>query len=241
MPLSPRTLQRRQSLQEQAYQAIRAAILSGELTPGQRLVETHLAEKLQVSRTPIREAFRQLQNEDLVTLDSSNVLRVATFSVADAIQLYDCRIALEALSVAEACSQATNSQLAQLLEIVEQSEKLTVSKPSQLTNFQLLDIDYRFHRFLAECSGNLWLRSLLDQVFDKMALLRIQTVQKNRAVLEVRFEHRQVYEQLVMRDRSATVQAITDHLIAAKNRVADEMQNAELGEKPPTDQTVTGT
>jgi len=231
LPLSPRTLRRSQSLQEQAYKAIRSAILSGELTPGKRLVETHLATKLQVSRTPIREALRQLQNEDLVTLDASNVLRVATFSVADVIQLYDCRIALEALSVAEACTHATDAQLKQLLKIVEQAEQLVASKPSQLTNFQLLDVDYRFHRFLAECSGNLWLRSLLDQVFDKMALLRIQTIQQNRDVLEVRCEHRRVYEQLIGRDRNVAVQAITDHLIAAKNRVASEMQNWESNQK----------
>lgn len=239
MPLSPRTLQRSQSLQEQTFQAIRAAILSGELTPGQRLIETHLAKKLQVSRTPVREALRQLQNEDLVTLDASNVLRVSTFSVADAIQLYECRIALEALSVAEACTHATDAQLDQLLHIVEQAEKLVARKPSQLTNFQLLDVDYRFHRFLAECSDNLWLRSLLDQVFDKMALLRIQTIQQNRDVLEVRCEHRRIYEQLLSRDRNVAVQAITDHLVAAKNRVAHEMQNLDSDQKTPTQRVPT--
>ena len=193
MPLSPRSLQRNQSLQEQAYQALRAAILSGELTPGQRLVETRLAKMLQVSRTPIREALRLLENEDLVTIDPNNVLRVATFSVTDAVQLYDCRIALEQLSVAEACQNATESQLKELELMVEQAEKLVNSKPSQLTSFRLLDLDYRFHRQLAESSGNPWLVSLLDQVFDKMQLLRIQTTKNNPNVLEIRTEHRRIY------------------------------------------------
>lgn len=227
MPLSPRTLQRSQSLQEQAYQAIQTAILSGELIPGQRLVETHLAKRLQVSRTPIREALRQLQNEDLVTLDMNNVLCVATFSAVDAIQLYDCRIALESLSVAQACTHATKAQLKKLLGLVEQAEKLADSQPSKLTNFQLLDIDYQFHRLIAECSNNLWLRSLLDQVFDKMALLRIQTIEQNREVLEIRCEHRHIYEQLMSRNPDLAVQAVVDHLNSAQERVAAQMQKSE--------------
>ena len=227
MPLSPRSLQRNQSLQEQAYQALRAAILSGELAPGQRLVETHLAEKLHVSRTPIREAIRQLQHEDLVTIDPNNALRVATFSLTDAVQLYDCRIALEQLAVAGACQNATDSQLQDLNLMVMQAEKLVKGKPSQLTNFQLLDLDYRFHRLLAESSGNLWLRSLLDQVFDKMMLLRIQTIQKNRDVLEIRTEHQRIYEAVAARDAEAAIKVIKDHLIAAKERVVREMQNLQ--------------
>ena len=227
LPLSPRSLQRNQSLQEQAYQALRAAILSGELTPGQRLVETRLAKMLQVSRTPIREALRLLENEDLVTIDPNNVLRVATFSVTDAVQLYDCRIALEQLSVAGACQNATKAQLKDLNLMVVQAEKLVLGEPSQLTNFQLLDLDYRFHRLLAESSGNLWLRSLLDQVFDKMTLFRIQTLQHNRSVLEIRTEHYRIYEAVQERDSEAAMQAIKDHLVAAKARVAREMQKLQ--------------
>jgi len=102
-----------------------------------------------------------------------------------------------------------------------------LGKPSQLTNFQLLDLDYRFHRLLAESSGNLWLMSLLDQVFDKMALLRIQTTQNNREVLEIRTEHRRIYEAVAQRDAEAAVQAIKNHLVASIERVAREMQNLQ--------------
>lgn len=227
MSLSPRSLQRNQSLQEQTYQALRTAILSGELTPGQRLIETHLAEKLQVSRTPIREAMRQLQHEDLIAVDSMRVLRVATISMTDAVQLYDCRIALEQLSVAEACQNATESQLKELELMVEQAEKLVNSKPSQLTSFRLLDLDYRFHRQLAQSSGNPWLVSLLDQVFDKMQLLRIQTTKNNPNVLEIRTEHRRIYEPIRERNLQAAVQAIKAHLMASKERVIKEVQQLQ--------------
>jgi DNA-binding GntR family transcriptional regulator len=225
LSLSLRSLQRNQSLQEQAYQALRTAILSGELTSGTRLIETHLAKKLQVSRTPIREALRQLQNEDLVVVDGDGVLRVATFSQADAIQLYNCRMALEHQSAIEACENATEEQFYGLGLMVAQAEKLAEEKASQLTNFQLLDLDYRFHRLLAESSGNLWLRSLLDQVFDKMMLLRIQTMQHNPNVLNIRVEHRLIYEAIAQRDVNAATQAIRNHLAAAKERVILEMSH----------------
>jgi DNA-binding GntR family transcriptional regulator len=227
LSLSSRSLQRSQSLQEQAYQAIRAAILSGELPPGQRLIETQLAQKLQVSRTPIREALRQLQNEDLAVLEAHNVLTVATFSVNDARQLYDCRIVLEQLAVSEACTQGSEAQMQGFLEIVVQSEKLAEGKSSQLTSFQLLDADYRFHRHIAEMSGNLWLRSLLDRVFDKMLVLRIQTTESNRQVLDVGSEHRQIYTPISQRNVEAAVQAMTAHLNAAKTRVIEELKHLQ--------------
>lgn len=227
MPLSPSSLQRNKSLQEQTYQVLKTAILSGELAPGQRLVETQLAKKLQVSRTPIREAIGLLQHENLATIDSNGVVRVATISIEDAVQLYDCRIALEELSVMAACQNATDSQLKELLLMVEQAEKLVNSKPSPLTSFRLLDLDYRFHRLLVQSSGNSWLVDLLDQVFDKMQLLRIQTTKNNPNVLEIRTEHRRIYEPVQQRNPEAAVQAIKEHLIASKERVIREVQQLQ--------------
>lgn len=224
MPLSPRVLQRSKSLQEQAYQALKTAILSGELAPGQRLIETQLAQQLQVSRTPIREAIRLLQRENLVDAGSNSTTRVATISTTDAVQLYDCRIALEQLSVIGVCQNATESQLEELEGMVEQAEKLVNSKPTQLTSFRLLDLDYRFHRLLALSSGNPWLVSLLDQVFDKMQLLRVQTIKNNPEVLEIRAEHRRIYEPLRDRNPEAAAQAIKEHLTASKERVIREVQ-----------------
>ena len=227
MHLSARSLKRNQPLQEQIYRVIKSAILSGELVPAQRLVETQLAKELQVSRTPVREALRLLQHENLVAVAPSGVLCVATISVADAEELYDCRIALEQLSVAQACQNATSSQMKELEEIVKQAEKLANSKPSQLTSYRLLDVDYRFHRLLAKSSGNSWLLSLLDQVFDKMQLLRVQTTRHNPDVLEIRTEHRQIYEPVQERNLEAAIRAIKDHLTASKKRVIQEIRQLE--------------
>lgn len=227
LTLSARPIQRAQSLHEQTYQTLRAAILSGELAAGDRLVETQLAASLQVSRTPIREAIRQLQRENLITTDANGALRVAMLSVSDAAHLYDCRIALEQVSVAEACRHATPDQLEQLDLAIQQAEKVTGQTSHPLTNYQLLHMDYQFHRLLAESADNPWLVSLLDQVFDKMMLLRLRTMQHNPHVLEIRSEHRRIYQSVSDRNPTAAVKAIQDHLIASKERVIREIEQIE--------------
>ncbi len=227
MFLSLRSLPRNQSLQEQVYHTLRTAILSGELAAGERLVETQLANKLEVSRTPIREALRLLQHDNLAIAAANGAIHVATLSMQDAVQLYDCRIALEQQSVITACQNITPGQLQTLEGMMLQAEKLVTSKPSQLTPFQMLDLDYQFHRLVARSSGNLWLVSLLDQVFDQMQLLRIQTMRHNPKVLEIRVEHQRIYQAIAERDVEAAKQAIVEHLTASKERVVREISDLQ--------------
>lgn len=225
--LSARSLQRSQLLHEQTYEMLRSAILSGELAAGSRLIETQLAEQLQVSRTPIREALRLLQRDHLVTVDAQGAMRVALLSIEDAIQLYDCRIALEQLSVSAACRMATSEQLEQIESTLQQAERAILNSAHSLTPYQLLHLDYQFHRLLAESSDNTWLVQILDQVFDKMSLLRLRTIEHNPNVLEIRGEHRRILEAIRKRDALAAMQAIQYHLISSKDRVVEEIQALE--------------
>lgn len=231
------SIQRSRSLYEQTYEALRASILSGELAPGARLIETQLAEQLRVSRTPIREAMRQLQRETLVTADASGGLRVATVSATDASQLYDCRIALEQLSVRGACQNATPAQLQALAAIVSQAE--TLVNNAQPRSPEMLDLDYRFHLAIATSSGNQWLVFLLEQVFSQMTLLRVQTTRHNPRVLEIRSEHRHIYEAIAQahasgseNDRETAVTAIARHLHASRQRVVQEVEQMQQAIEP---------
>jgi DNA-binding GntR family transcriptional regulator len=149
-------------------------------------------------------------------------LQVTTISAEDAAQLYDCRLALEQLAVTEACIHASMGQLKQLEAFVLRAEQLG-REPSSLSVIDLLNLDYGFHRLIAESSGNHCLVVLLDQVFDKMVLLRMQTTRRNPNVLEIRIEHRQIYEAIAQRQPEAAVAAIQDHLIASKARVTKEL------------------
>lgn len=224
---SPHSIQRSQSLREQTYQVLRSAILAGELLAGSRLVETQIAEKLQVSRTPIREALQQLQQEQLVVTDENGNLRVVSFATTDAVHLYRCRLVLEQESILEACKNASPEQLAKIEFAIQQAEKAIDQQPNQLTSYQLLHIDYQFHRAIAECSGNPWLALLLDQLFDKMALLRMQTIQQNLKVLEIRSEHRQIYQAIVEHDYEKALNALRNHLMSSQARVIHELEQLQ--------------
>lgn len=215
-------IQRSQSLRQQVYQALRKIILKGDLTSGERIVETKLAKQLQVSRTPIREAIGQLHLEKLIVLNPKGGYQVTTLSLKDAAQLYDCRIALEQLAVADACEQITSKQLQQLEKYVQLAES-TKSESDGSDSSKLLDLDYQFHHLIAESSDNQWLLTLLEQVFDKMALLRVQTTNHNPSVLEIRLEHRQVYEAIAQKDVEIAKKTIKEHLIASKARVVKEL------------------
>ena len=216
-------IERSQSLRQQVYQAIRQIILQGDLVSGERIVETKLAKQLQVSRTPIREAIGQLQREKLIVSNPKGGFRVTTLSIQDAVQLYDCRIALEQLAVANACQLITSPQLKQLEELVLLSEKTTKSSSGDDSE-KLLELDYQFHHLIAKCSSNQWLLTLLEQVFDKMALLRIQTTKHNPQVLEIRLEHRQVYEAIASGNAELARQMTIEHLTASKARVVRELE-----------------
>ncbi|MBE9044748.1 GntR family transcriptional regulator [Pleurocapsales cyanobacterium LEGE 10410] len=216
-------IQRSQSLREQVYQALRKIILSGDLASGDRIVETKLAKRLNVSRTPIREAIGQLHREKLVVSHPNGGFRVTTLSLQDAMQLYDCRIALEQLSVASACELITPQQLEQLEKLVLLAEA-TESESKQTDSQKLLDLDCQFHYLIAESSANQWLLALLKQIFDKMALLRVQTTKHNPQVLEIRLEHRQVYEAIAERNVELAQKMVKEHLIASKARVARELK-----------------
>ena len=217
-------IQRSKSLREQVYQALRQIILAGDIASGERIVETKLAKQLNVSRTPIREAIGQLQREKLIVSNPNGGFRVATMSIKDAIQLYDCRIALEQVSVKGACELVNSPNLEQLEQYVVSAEKLAESNTGKANSFELLELDYQFHHLIAEISDNQWLLALLEQVFDKMALLRVQTTQHNPQVLEIRSEHRQIFEAIANRNADLAKKSIEQHLTASKARVVGEME-----------------
>ena len=206
------------------YEALKRIILKGDLASGERIVETKLAKQLEVSRTPIREAIGQLKKEQLIVSKPNGGFVVATLSVQDAAQLYDCRIALEQLSVEGACKNIVAKQLKQLEKYVLLAEKLAKSQSSRPDILKLLEVDYQFHHLIAESSGNQWLLTLLEQVFDKMALLRVQTTKHNPQVLEIRLEHREVYEAIALRNSDIARATVKLHLMSAKARVVKELE-----------------
>lgn len=224
------------------YLALRQEILSGKLVAGESLIEQTLANRFEVSRTPIREAIRQLQQEGLVESDRGGGLRVTVITIADAIHLYDCRLGLEQIAAMGACENATAAQIEDLQDCLAQanlaepivikntsgaSADVSVNDAEELEN--RLHIDQSFHRLLADSSGNPQLADLLEQIFSKMALLRLTTTYQNPDVLEIWAEHEKIVSAIVQRDAQAAAIAVRNHLVASKSRVVQSLQDSKPG------------
>lgn len=215
------------------YVALRREILSGQLSPGENLIEQGLAKRFAVSRTPIREAIRQLQQEGLIESASSGGIRVASITVADAIHLYDCRLGLEQVAVVGACENATPRQLEALRSCVSRAQLSplqaapTNSSGAAEALANRLAIDRSFHQLIADSSGNPWLTKLLGQVLNKMSLLGSTVTHRNPGALEIWAEHERILAGIMTRDPQAAVIAMREHLIASKARVLAELQGLE--------------
>ena len=109
-------------LRDVVFNTLRKAILKGELKPGERLMEIALAERLGVSRTPVREAMRKLELEGLVVMIPRRGAQVANITEKDLNDVLEVRIALENLSIENACARMTEEQLAVLWKAAKDFE-----------------------------------------------------------------------------------------------------------------------
>lgn len=149
---------------------IRGMILEGQLQPGERLVERELAERLEVSRSPVREALHRLEEEKLLSSGSSGGMRVTVLSQRDVEEIYEVRAALERLVGRLVVSKITKPVVAELHEMIVQMERAS----------QAGDVlaecaaDMVFHQHLAKLTGNrtLWdaLRALHGQIMQVISL-----------------------------------------------------------------------
>lgn len=150
-------------LRDVVFNTLRDAILTGKLVPGERLMENQLAEKLGVSRTPVREALRMLELENLVELVPRKGAQVLDMSEKDIVNILEVRSALEGLATALACKKMTKEELQQLKELEEDFEKAVTDDDVE----QFVDIDEDFHDMIFAATEN-------DKLINIFRNLRIQ-------------------------------------------------------------------
>jgi len=135
------TLQVRRSLSKDVVDLLRAALVRGTFTPGEHLSEAAIAEKLGVSRGPIREAFVALEREGLLTLERHRGARVTGLSQTDIDEIYELRKALERLAVERAVKHATDEDFAELADVVKQMRSAVKAADAHA----VAALDVRFH------------------------------------------------------------------------------------------------
>ncbi|MCS0790266.1 GntR family transcriptional regulator [Cytobacillus pseudoceanisediminis] len=196
-----------QPLYQQIYDIIKRSILSGQLKPGEKVNVSHLAEKYNISRTPLREALRQLQIEGLLVQDQLG-LSIVNLDETDFKDLYETRIMLEPQIVGLVLKVITEEQLNSIEEILEKAEDAFLEG----NHLHLLEWNAKFHDRLLEASPNRRAVHLLQQVRSFLLLYRANILKNNEHNREILKEHSQILHALKARDEIAVYQSAENHL-----------------------------
>lgn len=202
-------------LSARVYHQIRANILKGELMPGESVTEMGLASECGVSRTPVREALRQLELEGLVELVPNKGAVILGIRPEDICDIYQIRSMLEGDVAARAARRATEEDVARLTEIIDLTE-FYISKQNMQ---QLQGMDGQFHQLIYEMSGSRMLRRVLKDLHYYIGLTRDASLKSEGRAAESVREHRAVLEAIVRHDDVMAQERMKQHVDNALKNV----------------------
>ena len=215
-----------ETLADQAYEALRTAIVSGELSAGEKITERGLAERLAVSPTPVREALRRLEQDRLVVRHGPRTVQVADLDDETAAEVRLAEGALRAVAARLAAKHATTAQLAEMAALLDAGEAeldrldATGKDPSELTAADvapLLEITRTFHDRLNAACGNAVVLRLLHLVHGfRVAASNARLVEElgtegSKAALDRFHDHRAVLEAVAAGDGDAAERLMREH------------------------------
>lgn len=178
------------SLHSKVFHAIREDILSGKYKQYEELKETAIGNELGVSRTPVREALRQLELEGLVSIVPNKGAYVTSFTEKDINDIYAARSLLEGLCAKMAAEHITQEQLKELFDNIELSE-FYASKGNYM---QLCELDTRFHEMIYRASGSRILEQLLSDFHHYVERIRRVSLATEGRAEKCNEEHRRILE-----------------------------------------------
>lgn len=196
-------------VQKDAYTLILEAIDAGVYKPGDRLVESELAERLGMSRTPVREALQRLETQSMLTRDGRSLI-VASLDHNQLSELYVVRTELEGLAARLAARHASDEEIRVLKKMVEDDVRLLGGDPRALSR-----ANKRFHRQIHLASHNRFLIQQLDLVHRSMALMATTSFAAEGRDSEALAEHAAIVGAIAERDGEAAYQALRAHISKA--------------------------
>ena len=196
-------------LRNVVFNTLRDAILRGELTPGERLMEIPLAHKLGVSRTPVREAIRMLENEGLAITYPRRGAQVARMSEKDLDDVLEIRKVLDTLAVSLACDNMTDDDILKLEQAVEGFEDAIKGNDIRL----IVERDEQIHNVIYECSQNPRLRTILNNLKEQMYRFRFEYVKEPSSYPTLIKEHREMLCALRAKNKEQAIRLTKTHLV----------------------------
>ncbi len=206
-------------LRDVVFKTLRQAILTGELKPGERLMEIHLADRLGVSRTPIREAIRKLELEGLVTMIPRRGAEVAQISASNLKDVLEVRQALDALGVELACERITEEGLEALKEACDYFAQVTSTKDATV----ITKADVALHDVIIAATGNERLQQMISNLSEQMYRYRFEYIKDSSYHALLIEEHRRIYESIAARDKERAVKEIQQHIDNQLNTIMEHL------------------
>lgn len=162
---------------ETAYQKIKQIILSGEAAPGQQLKEAALSKALDLTRTPIREALKKLEAEDMVQMIPNRGAFVSSFSDQEIVDILDVREALECKAIDLACRRANREELDRIRDSLERRrDQLKMFEADGSEQIKSQALDFNFHYEIVKLSKNKFLISAWEMLKNRLDLVRIRSL-----------------------------------------------------------------
>lgn len=206
------TLTKTETLADQAYEALANSIITGELLPGTRMLEVELAERFGMSRGPLREAMRRLEERCLVERVSQRGVRVVRLTGPKLRGIYQVREALEGIACRLAAQNMTDTEIAEVRSMLEAHEAIVRERDDYSQNQQ----DWDFHDRIARGSRNETIVSLLcDDLYQLLKVYRNQHKSKPGRARRALEEHWRIFSALEDRDGEMAELMMRRHIGAA--------------------------
>ena len=207
-------------LRDVVFNTLRDSILKGEMKPGERLMEIHLANKLGVSRTPIREAIRKLELEGLVTMIPRRGAEVAQITAKSLRDVLEVRQALDALAMELACERISEEEIGKLRQACDNFAEITKTQDA----VQIAQADVELHDIIVQGSRNEKLAQMVSNLSQQMYRYRleyIKDVSQHGRLIE---EHEEIYRCISSRDKNAGAKAIKMHIYNQEQSILNQIQ-----------------
>jgi len=197
-----------------AYEAIKAAVMSGELAAGTRVKEELIAEKVGVSRTPIREALNKLTAEGFLTMPPNQGARVVQWSARDLMEITDLRAVLESHGAGIAAERISSAHLQEIDQLCERMESAVASGSDQDMD-ALTELNSQFHMTIIAASGNVRLADVIGNLAHPLLVQR-RFEGFNRARLQRSLDHhREIADALWAGDSAWASAIMRAHILAS--------------------------
>ena len=207
-------------LRDVVFNTLRQAILTGEMKPGERLMEIHLANRLGVSRTPIREAIRKLELEGLVIMIPRRGAEVAQITWKNLKDVLEVRRALDVLAIKLACERIRQEELVQLYQACDNFKEATQTQDLR----QIAKADVQLHDIIVASTRNDRLVQLVNNLAEQMYRYRFEYIKDSSQYGGLIQEHYDMYESILRKDKESAARAVLKHIDNQEEAITRQLQ-----------------